>query len=274
MDLYQEVTDKIIEKLEQGTVPWRKPFQSMQAVNWVTQKPYRGINAILLDDGEYATFNQIKQAGGKVKKGEKSQLIIFWKMTKVKDRDSEDEEATKLIPFMRYYRVFNVKTQTEGLELKRDRIEYEHTPIEEAEMVVENYQEPKYSNELGRAYYRPSDDLVNVPPMEDFEIIDEYYSTMFHEIVHSTGHQGRLNREGITEIASFGSETYSKEELVAELGASFLCAKTRIINRTIDNSASYIQSWLRALKNDKTLIVSASQQAQKAVDYIMGIDYK
>jgi len=272
VDLYKTITDKIIKRLEEGTIPWRKPFQSMEAVNWVTQKPYRGINAILLDGGEYATFRQINEAGGRVKKGEKSELIIFWKLVEVEDEGVEGLKKT--IPLMRYYRVFEINTQTEGLKSKSNIKEYKHNPIEEAEKILEGYQEPKFTEKLGKAYYRPVDDVVNVPPKEDFENVHDYYSTAFHEMVHSTGHEKRLNREGVTELSMFGDTKYSKEELVAEIGASFLCGKTGIINKTIDNSVAYIQSWLRALQNDKRLIVQASQQAQKAVDYIMGIKYE
>lgn len=284
MDLYKVITDKIIKKLEKGTVPWRKPFQSAEAVNWVTQKPYRGINALLLDGGEYATFKQINDAGGKVKKGEKSELIIFWELIEVEDKEVENEEKqnkeeketerkTNIIPFMRYYRVFEINEQAEGLETKRDIKKFKHDPIEKVEKVLEKYQEPKFTENIGKAYYRPIDDTINVPPKEDFENIHNYYSTVFHEIVHSTGHKKRLNRKGIAELATFGDSSYSKEELVAEIGASFLCGKTGIINKTIDNSAAYIQSWLRVLENDKRLVVQASQQAQKAVDYILGVEW-
>lgn len=271
-DIYQMVTDRIIEKLEKGTVPWRKPFQSAQAVNWKTQKPYRGINTLLLEPGEYATFKQIKEAGGKVKNGEKAQPVIFWKWLEVDDEESETFK--KKIPFMRYYNVFEINTQVEGLKSKRKELkEYQHNPIKEAEKIIEGYQEPRYTNYRGSAYYRPADDIVNVPPMSDFEKIHDYYATMFHEIIHSTGHATRLNREGITAVATFGSETYSQEELVAEIGASMLCSITGIWNKTIENNAAYIQSWLRVLKNDKTFIVKASQKAQKAIDYILGIKH-
>ena len=271
MDLYQTITDQIIKKLEEGTVPWRKPYQSSGAISWHTQKPYRGINALMLDDGEYATFNQIKKAGGRVKKGEKSHLVIFWKLLQ---RKTEDQEETVTVPLMRYYRVFEINTQVEGLESRLDTEEYEHEPIERAEEIIKGYVGPKYTEEPGRAYYRPSTDTINIPPKKDFYDINEYYRTMFHEMGHSTGHKDRLNREGITNIATFGSETYSKEELVAEITASFLCGETRIINRTIENTTAYIQSWIRALKNDKTLITNASQQAQKATDFILGRVYE
>lgn len=269
--IYEMITNQIIKKLEQGTIPWRKPWVNGVAVNWKTQKEYRGINTMLLDGGEYATFKQIRDAGGKVKKGEKSQIVVFWKLTKFKNEDEETgEEEEKTVPLLRYYRVFKVGEQTEGIEPKCKDIEFNHDPIAEGEKIKDGYMDaPNYTWESGRAYYKPFADIVNVPPLKDFPNPSEHYSTLFHEIVHSTGHKDRLNREGVKGLASFGSETYSKEELIAELGASMLCGVAGIDNQTIDNSASYINSWLNVLKNDKTLIVSASQQAQKAVDYIL-----
>lgn len=265
--VYEMITDQIIEKLEEGTVPWKMPFVNGIARNWKTQKPYRGMNTMLLDGGEYATFNQVREAGGKVKKGEKSQIVVFWKMYRTKDKET-NEDIT--IPLLRYYRVFKVGVQTEGIEPKQETDEFEHDPIEQAEEIKKGYKNsPKYTKESGSAYYQPSTDIINVPPLKDFKTVEGYYSTLFHEMIHSTGNKKRLNRKDLTSLASFGSETYSKEELTAEIGASMLCGETGIINETIDNSASYIQSWLRALKNDRTLIVSASQRAQKAVDHIL-----
>jgi antirestriction protein ArdC len=269
MNIYEMVTQKIIEQLEKGVVPWRKPWVNFTAVNWVTQKPYRGINTLLLDGGEYATFKQIQQAGGKVKKGEKGHIVVFWKW--VEKEDEETGETIK-IPFLRYYKVFEINTQVEGLESKRKVVSFEHDPIEEAEKIIKGYKNsPSYTHYSGSAYYNPQNDVINVPPMKDFKKVEEYYCTMFHEMIHSTGHKSRLARKGIEEIAAFGSETYSKEELIAEMGAAMLCAQAKIDN-TLENSAAYIQSWLRALKNDKRLVVLAAAQAQKAADYILGIE--
>src|SRR5699024_1983877 len=261
--IYEMITNQIVEKLEQGTIPWKKPFKNGIPVNWKTQKAYRGINTLLLDGGEYATFKQITEAGGKVKKGAKSHIVVFWKLSKFKEENEETgEEEIKKVPLLRYYRVFKVGEQTEGIEPKNKEVEFNHDPIERCENIIKGYTNcPDYTYNSGSAYYRPSMDVVNVPPIKDFEQIEEYYSTFFHEITHSTGHKNRLNRKGIIELNAFGSETYSKEELVAELGASMLCGVAGIDNKVIDNSASYIQSWLNALKNDKTLIVHAAQQA-------------
>ena len=270
--IYEMVTNQIIEKLKEGTVPWKKPFKNGIAVNWKTQKAYRGINTMLLDGGEYATFKQVKEAGGTVVKGSKSKIVVFWKMLEVEEKEAEEK---KNIPMMRYYRVFKIGEQTEGIEPKQELEKFDHNPIEEAEKVKENYfYAPSFSFNTGGAWYKPFEDHINVPPLEDFENVNKYYSTLFHEMVHSTGHADRLKREGVIKNNKFGSQLYSKEELVAELGASMLCGLTGIENTTIDNSASYIQSWLRALKDDKTLIVSASQKAQKASDHILGIEFQ
>lgn len=269
--VYEIITNKIIEKLEKGTVPWKKPFKNSLAVNWKTQKAYRGINKFLLDGGEYATINQISAAGGKKKKGAKPYIVVFWKMLKVEDKETEEE---KEIPMLRYYRVYKVGEQTEGIETKQELQKFEHDPIEEAENIRNNYfNPPAFSYNSGGAWYKPFEDLVNVPPKEDFPNINEYYSTLFHEMIHSTGHKERLNRKGIVKYNRFGSQLYSKEELIAELGASMLCGISGIDNDTIDNSASYINSWLKALKDDKKLIVIASQQAQKAADLIQGKNF-
>jgi antirestriction protein ArdC len=265
--VYDMITEKIIEKLEKGVIPWRKPWINGGAVNWKTQKAYRGINTFLLDAGEYATFNQIKEAGGKIKKGEKSHMVVFWKWLEKEDKESGEIEK---IPYLRYYRVFEINTQVEGLQSKRQETTFDHNPIEKAEDIYKGYiNAPDYTFQSGKAVYYPTFDRINCPPMKDFPIVEEYYSTLFHEMVHSTGHKSRLDRAGITtHNVAFGDEVYSKEELVAELGSSMLCGIAGIDNHTLDNSASYIQSWLRVLKNDRTLIISASQQAQKAVDYI------
>lgn len=265
--VYEMVTERIIKKLEEGVIPWRKPWNSCGAVNWETQKEYHGINAMLLEPGEYATFNKIKESGGKVKKGAKGQMVVFWKMFE------NEEYPEKKIPFLRHYTVFDINTQVEGLETRRKDIGvHEHNPIESAEQIKEAYRNcPPISYAPGKAYYMPSTDSISVPEINDYNNPEEFYSTMFHEMVHSTGHKSRLNRSGITGIAAFGSETYSKEELVAEIGAAMLCTIAGIDQTTFENSASYVSSWLRALKGDPKLIVFASSQAQKAADHIRGI---
>ncbi len=266
------VTARIIEKLESGVIPWRQPWINTNPVNWVTGKPYRGVNAWLLESGEYATFNQIKTAGGKVIKGSQAHMVVFWKW--LEKEDEESKEIVK-IPFLRFYNVFEINTQVEGLQSKRKETTFAHNPIEEAEKIVAGYQNaPVITFAPGRAFYAPLADKISVPPINDYPNPNEYYSTMFHEMVHSTGHKERLNREGVArDQIAFGDELYSKEELVAEMGAAMLCGVAGIDNHTLEMNSSYIQSWLRKLKEDKKLIVTAAGQAQKASDFILGITH-
>lgn len=270
--IYEMVTNQIVEQLEAGVIPWRKPWRNGGAVNWKTQQPYRGINTMLLVEGEYATFKQITEAGGKVKKGSKGSIVIFWKWL-----DKENEEGkTEKIPLLRYYKVFEINQQVEGLVSKRKIQEQTHDPLEKCEEIKKGYINcPSYSFlRDGGAWYKPSTDHINVPPMKDFENVEEFYSTLFHEMAHSTGHVSRLKREGVTETVFFGSETYSKEELVAEMTATMLCGVAGIEQATLKNSASYINSWLSKLKEDKKLLVQAAGQAQKASDLILGVQWE
>ena len=274
-NLYDEITNKIIEKLENGVVAWRRPYSDANfPVNWNTGKRYRGINLMLLDGGEYATFKQISKSGGKIKKGEKAHTVVFWKMLKVEDKDTGED---KKVPMLRTYKVFEINTQVEGLESKREVITNDNEPIEIAKDMVnsyfENNKELKFTRKKGVPCYIPSDDRLCMPNITDFVNSEEYYSTFFHEMVHSSGHHDRLNRDGVTGKISFGSQDYSKEELVAEIGASMLSAEAQIDTVTIDNSASYIDNWLTVLRNDNTFIVKAAQKAQKATDYILNEEF-
>nr|WP_256718834.1 zincin-like metallopeptidase domain-containing protein [Paenibacillus odorifer] len=198
--------------------------------------------------------------------------MVFWKWLEKKD---EETGETEKIPLLRYYKVFNIATQCEGLESKRNSEQaYEHDPIEEAERLVTGYADrPPIHFAPGRGFYRPGDDMINVPPMVDYKQPEEYYCTLFHELVHSTGHTKRLNRSGITELAAFGDENYSKEELIAAIGAAMMCGVCGIDNTTIENSAAYINGWLRALKDDQRMIVLAAGKAQRAADYMQGISF-
>ncbi len=271
--VYEIVTGQIIKKLEQGVIPWRRPWNSSnQAVSWKTQKPYRGINVMMLEPGEYATFKQISEAGGKVKKGETGHIVVFWKWNELEDGESGKTEKA---PILRYYKVFEINRQCEGMKSRRkDGETYEHDPIEEAQKIVEGYRNsPPVTFAPGRAFYAPSTDSISVPAISDYKVPQEYYSTLFHEMVHSTGHKRRLNREGVQGVAAFGSEIYSREELIAEIGAAMLCGVSGIVQETLDNSAAYVASWLRRLKDDSRLIVYAAAAAQKAADYIQGIAF-
>lgn len=279
MKVEDVITQRIIEKLESGVVPWHKPWCDAGAPkNLITKKEYRGVNVFLLACAGYASpfwasYKQISELGGVVKKGEHGFPVVFWKFVDCKEKDESGAEISKKIPFLRYYTVFNTQ-QTEGIDEKKipalEKRYNEIEKIEQCEQVVFSMpQRPEILNKEQRAYYVPSTDHVNMPGMETFDGSAEYYSTLFHELTHSTGHESRLNRKGITGLHSFGTQEYSKEELIAEMGAAFLCGHCQIENKTIDNSASYIKSWLRKFEDDRKMVIFAAAAAQKAVDFIL-----
>ncbi|WP_243153504.1 ArdC family protein [Senegalia massiliensis] len=274
-NVYDYVTERIIKQLEEGTIPWQKPWKGGLPINYISRKPYRGINLTLLPySGEYLTFKQAKKLGATLKEGESKNwhMVTFFKFNDYKkevvNKKGEKEIKIKTYPILRYYKVYHIDS-FDGLESKLDVSE--HDPIESAEEILNRYSEVPIYHKDNRAYYQPKNDVINVPKKELFETIEEYYSTAFHEMVHSTGHEERLDRFTNTDQFQFGSESYSFEELVAELGSSMLCGIAGIEDVTIDNSASYIKGWLSKLKNDKHLIVKASSQAQKACDYIQNL---
>jgi antirestriction protein ArdC len=272
--VYQQITERIITLLAQGTVPWQKPWKARTGLprNLVSQKPYRGINVFLLlamsyESPFWLTFRQALQLGGTVRKGEKSCPVVFWKQTTIEDKASGEPQK---IPLLRYYHVFNV-AQCDGLKTGTGPVaEPVNGILKPDEIVAHMPQRPEIKHGMARAFYSPREDCVGLPVRERFERAEGYYATLFHELVHATGHDSRLNRVTLTEKAGFGSNPYCKEELIAEIGAAFLCGHAEIAERTIDNSAAYLNAWLEQLRSDKTLIVHAAAQAQKAVDFILG----
>lgn len=273
MNNYKKITEIIINNLEQGDIVWRKPWKNSRlAENLSNGHVYRGMNQLLLltlpyESRYFVTYKQAQELGGHVKKGEKGHKIIFWKLITVKEENQQEEEEQKEVPLMKFYTIFNIE-QCEGIE-EPQKEKVKHNPIKKCDEIIEGYKnKPKVQNKGDRAYYNPVKDFVNVPKLKQFETVEDYYSVIFHELVHSTGHQNRLNRfENPNTV--FASEEYSKEELVAELGACFLSGQAEIEQKIIENSSAYIQGWIKALEEDPTLIVSAAQKAQKAVDYIL-----
>lgn len=278
-DIAEMITGKIIEKLEAGVIPWQKPWNAVNACNYLTKRPYSGINYLLLnfeavEQPYYLTFLQVQQMGGRVKNGAKGEIVVFWKFFKGEDEKEGAEQAgeeSKRAPLIRYTKVFNVK-DIEGIEFvfpkKTDPSQLER--IESCEQIISLMPNaPRTQHGGNGAYYSPSGDYVNMPLLEDFKSIEGYYSVYFHELAHATGHHSRLDRKEIKEMNPFGSKEYSKEELVAEITAAFLCNHCRIEN-TIDNSAAYIKSWLKKLQNDKRFILDAAGKASKAAGYILG----
>lgn len=280
INVYEMVTERIIKELEKGQIPWQKPWTGTRqgAFNRISKKPYSLLNQMLLKhDGEYASFKQWSEAGGKIKKDEKSEIVVFFKPYTVEEKQEDGTKSEKQIFLLRYINVFHI-SQVDGVKpLEADAIFTEHEPIEEAERIIEAYKTREnlkiietISNE---AYYSPTADYIKVPCKEQYQNIEEFYSTLYHEAIHSTGHQTRLDRLKTGINASFGSETYSKEELVAEIGSATLLNMLGIETpKTFRNSSAYIQNWLQVLRNDNKFIVSASTKAEKAVNYILATE--
>ena len=281
-DIYQHVTDEIIAILDKGVVPWRSPILGAKRAgfpkNLESGRDYRGINVFLLaftawskgyESAYWVTYRQAQQRGGNVKKGEKSSMVVFWKQYEVNDKETGEP---KNVPVLRYYNVFNLN-QCEGIDVP-DAAQFtpiDFRPIDAAEKIVAGYSEgPTIEHGGARAYYTPSADRVSLPEPTRFESVEAYYATLMHELVHSTGHSKRLNRGLDTNPQPFGSPDYCKEELVAEMGAAFLLAHAGIAPATIENQAAYIQGWLKQLRTDKRLVVTAAGAGQKATDWIRG----
>ncbi len=280
MNAYQKIntmiTARLVERIEAtNTLPWKKPWTSISLMpkNLVTQKPYRGVNVFLLHMLGYASpyflsLKQVNAMGGKVRKGEKSCPVVFWRFVEAKE-DSDQKGYAML----RYYRVFNTE-QCEGLpESKVPVVEIptrEHTPLEVAEHLIQSMPNlPRINHARTLASYSPSMDVVSMPSPEWFTTGEEYYGALFHELSHSTGHESRVGRKAIMTKNEFGSHAYSQEELVAEMTSAFLCGYAEILLCTENNQAAYLKGWLKRLKSDPTMLVKAGGEAQKAFDWIM-----
>lgn len=278
MNVFQIVTDRIIAELEKGIIPWERPWTGVRdgAYSRATGRPYSLLNQFLLGKpGEWMTYKQAQEAGGQVRKGEKGSVVVFWKVDAKAEKDADTGELkTRQFPILRYYTVFHVD-QCNGLEPKyREPVFTPLDPIAEAEAVLSAYSTrchvPIIHEKGNRAFYRPSTDEVHLPLREQFKQAAEYYSTAFHESVHSTGHKSRLNR--LDETAHFGSEVYSKEELVAEMGAACILHTLGIeTDSSFRNSTAYIQNWLHVLKDDPRMVVLAAGRAEKAVKLILNV---
>ena len=276
--VYQIVTEQIIKQLESGVAPWRKPWRTEAPCNLVTGREYRGVNPFLLAPQGYGsrywlTFDQAQKLGGYIRKGEHSSIVTFWKIGDEKITTDADGDEHKSRPFLlRFYRVFNVE-QTEGIadKLGIGNASARTPNLDKCEGIVAEMPNRPAIIQDGRAWYRPSTDTVGIPARTAFNSTEEFFATLFHELTHSTGHASRVGREEIQNLNEFGSESYSKEELVAELGAAMLCGITGITPKTIENSASYLKTWIDVLKSDARMVVFAASHAQKAADYIRGV---
>lgn len=288
--VYDIVTDRLLARMDQGEIPWHQPWNGFTVPrNAVSGQPYHGINVLLLAGiggtvPAFLTFNQAKKMGGTVRKGEKGHLIVYWSIKHKNEKTGEyvqtipkgaDRSHYSTRPILRYYYVFHI-SQCDGLNENRLKLPElpetmdEFNPIEAAQRIVDGYEIEIKHSDHGGAYYAPQLDYIHMPSKELFKGEPEYYSTLFHEMIHSTGHATRLSREGITDNSGFASHSYSFEELVAEFGNAFLCGISGIIDSTLDNSAAYIQSWSRKLRHNPKWAVMAASQAQKAADFIQG----
>jgi antirestriction protein ArdC len=287
-DVYQEVTDAVLKALDEGTVPWRKPWSvsgdGFGQRNLQSRRPYRGINQVLLemkaqsagwDSPYWTTFRAVKKVGGSVRKGERGTLVVFWKRVKVKDEEADG--GYKMIPMLRHFTVFNV-AQCDGVEIPASSEPTDDPdpfdPIDISGLVLNNYADaPTVEHGGDRAFYRPSADHVQMPEQAAFRSPDAYAHTLFHELAHSTGHQSRLNRDGIMGVHRFGDDDYSREELIAEFGACFLSGSLGV-DPDIPQSAAYIRSWRKQLGRDKKLLLAAAGKGQRAADRILGVSFE
>ena len=318
-DAYEIVTNKLIESLEQGTVPWDKPWKSVDGhgpTSMSTGKQYRGINVWILSieamlkgytSPYWVTFKQARElavsearregreiieetngkgksvfyevidgerewfAGG-VRKGETGTQIVLWKRFK-KTIEENGVEKDKAFMMLRHFTVFNV-AQCDGVTAPEIEEIEDHNPIEAAEKIVSDWTgRPTVNHGGNRACYMPAFDIVQMPERGQFDSPESYYNVLFHELAHSTGHESRLKRPSLIHPAPFGSEDYSKEELVAEFAAAFLTGEAGI-EVPVTRSASYLANWLKVLKDDRKMLVSAAAQAQKAADLVLGIDWE
>lgn len=279
MNVYEIVTNRIIEALEKGFIPWKQPWtgNARHPRNLASKKPYRGVNVLLLWPGTYRSpfwlsFRQALAMGGCVRKGQKGTPIVFWKVdSKAASSPTNADETEDRRFILRYYTVFNTE-QCDGIavppiEEKLNDLE----PIAHCERIVESWDRKPalVLNDANqhRAFYQRNTDAVHMPIMQRFASAEHYYSTLFHELVHATGSPDRLDRE---KGKAFGDDPYCREELVAETGSAFLAAVAGIDNKDVEqNTVAYIQNWISALKADARMMVVAAAQAQRAVDMIL-----
>jgi antirestriction protein ArdC len=284
-DINRMITDRIIERIKTtGTLPWKKPWKSPEEAprNRITRKPYRGVNAFLLHAMGYAspcwlTMNQVNALGGKVRRGEHACPVVFWKFFDEVADSPASTEPDKRYALLRYYRVFNTE-QCEGLPANRLSVtatQETFSRLDEAKRLVQEMPDPpEIRHDSRRAGYSPLQDRIRMPPRACFTNEAGYYEALFHELTHSTGHSKRLNRKGLMDRQPFGSDAYSQEELVAEMGSAFLCGQCGILMETETNSAAYLKHWLEKMKADPSLLVRAGSQAQKAYDCITGSSHQ
>ena len=282
-DCYSEITNAIIADLEKGVRPWVKPWEGSGAIPCrplrITGEPYRGINVLLLwsathqqgfQSAYWLTFQQALHQGGHIRKGEKSTTVVFSGTLTKTEQDDKGEEQEKVIPFLKAYSVFNID-QTEGLSEKyrapaaKAPTVRENARHENADRFIANTN-AEISHGCDRACYSPLEDRIYMPNIERFKDSDSFYAVLLHELTHYTMREGRCPRNFRSSI--HGTANYAREELIAELGAAFLCADLQISLTPRPDHADYIANWLEVLRNDKRAIFHAAATAQRAADFL------
>ena len=265
--VYKKITDRILAEMGKGNIPWKQPWIVKEQRNYFSKKPYNGINVLMTmlenkPSADWATFNQINKHGYKVNKGAKGIPIIFTEMRPIKKENEDGEIEVKFIPFLKGWTIFNISDTNIPIEKSN-----ELANIPDCDDMIKNA-----IDKLGlamltgnSAHYTPSMHSITIPPKSNFKKPEEYYATVFHEIIHATG-----NATGREFGKSFGDNQYSKEELIAEIGATYLCGNCGIENSVIQNAGAYLKAWKKELENDNRIIVQAASQAQKAVNYLLG----
>lgn len=275
-NIREEIAAAMVAALGKGIIPWRKPWTGSMGRprNANSQKPYRGGNAFYLgllqgmmgySTGQWLTFNGAKTLGGSIRKGEKGTQIFFWQFIKKEDKATGKETS---FPYAKPYYIWNLD-QTEGCQLATKEV-IRPEPIAAAEAIFRGMPKPPTMLVGEEAFYNPTRDAVTLPMASTFRNMESYYATMFHELAHSTGHASRLDRKL---DGSFGSDPYSREELVAEMTASFLCGECGIFDTVQENSEAYVQHWAAKLGSQPMLILEAAGAAQKAADYILNVKF-
>jgi len=275
-DVYQIITDRIIAQLEKGVVPWKQSWKNEGIpANLITLKPYRGINVMLLSSlgfsrNYFLTLNQLKNLGGTLKQGEKSTSVFFWKRFDEEQAGNKNiETQVKKKPVLRYFSVYNI-AQCDGIPEEKIPVFAGINPIASCERIIEEMPDkPEIQHKGNMPFYSPLSDVVNMPPIQYFEDAEAYYETLFHELIHSTGHIKRLGRKEMDYDTSQNNELYSTEELIAEIGACYLKSIAGIEGKHFENNVAYIKGWLNKLKNNNHFIVYASTRSQQAVDFIL-----
>jgi antirestriction protein ArdC len=288
-DIYTRVTAKIIASLEQGVRPWMRPWSGDNAAARINRPlrhngtPYSGINILMLwsasvehgfTSPNWMTFRQALALNAHVRKGENGSLVVYANTFTRTEEDADGQEIDREIPFLKGYTVFNVE-QIEGLpEHYNAKPEPRFTHVQRIDHAEAFFAATQANIRYrgGRAYYAQEADYIQLPPIESFRDAESFYATLAHESIHRTKHPSRLNRDFGRKV--WGDEGYAREELVAELGAAFLCAALEITPEVQEDHASYIATWLTVLKNDTRAIFQAAAFAQRAVDYLHGLQPK